>query len=58
MLENNVNITGQYSNNVTFRSFSKVYSTAQNRMLKMPILGIILLPKLPISWNTTHRIPI
>lgn len=47
-------IIGQDSNNVMFTSPGKV--KAQNRVPKLTIKGLILLPKLVISWNTTFKI--
>ena len=45
-----------YLDNVTFRSSSKVNSATQNCVKIANIADLVLLSKLAISWNTTHRI--
>ena len=45
-----------YLDNVTFRSSHKVNSATQNCVKIARIADLVLLSKLVISWNTTHRI--
>ena len=45
-----------YLDNVTFRSSSKANSATQNCVKIANIADLVLLSKLAISWNTTHRI--
>ena len=45
-----------YLDNVTFRSSSKVNSATQNCVKIANIADLVLLSKLAIPWNTTHRI--